>query len=80
MFIQLPDGWRTRDNKFIGLVQWNDDTGAGTSGVGAVLGTREDNGKHLNIVRDVLPTSTNWPNVTNLLALRLNVQIPVILD
>ena len=78
LFVRLPDGWRCRDNKYLGFVQWNDDTGAGTEGEGKVFGTQDAGGKRLNIVRDVLPTSTNWPNSTENFGLRFNLVIPVI--
>ena len=80
LFVRLPDGWRCRDNKYLGLVQWDDATGAGTEGVGKVFGTQDAGGKRLNIVRDVLPVSTNWPNATETFSLRMNLTIPVIAE
>ena len=40
LFVRLPDGWRCRDNKYLGVAQWDDATGAGTEGVGRVFGTQ----------------------------------------
>lgn len=78
LFVRMPDGWHCRDNRFLGLCQWNDDTGAGTYGIGTVLGATDSSGRRLNIVRDVLPSSTAWPNSTALFNLKFNIQIPVI--
>lgn len=78
LFVRLPDGWRCRDNQFLGLCYWADGTGGGTYGNGVVLGTQDSGGKRLNIVRDVLPTSTNWPNATDLFNLGFSLTIPVI--
>jgi hypothetical protein len=77
LFLRLPDGFRCRDNKFIGFVQWDDGTGAGTEGVGKVFGTQDQGGRRLNIVRDVLPASTAWPNSAGNFGLRFNLTIPV---
>lgn len=79
LFLTLPDGYKARDNQFMGTLVWHDDTGAGTYGVGAVSGL-QSNGRILNLVRDILPTSTNWPNVTDLLNIRMTIIIPVMLE
>lgn len=79
LFVFLPPGWRCRDNRIIGLTEWDDDSGAGTYGTGTVVGTSGDPvGRKMNIVRDVLPTSTNWPVSSDTLSLRMNLQVPVI--
>jgi hypothetical protein len=79
LFLRLPPGFQCRDNWFIGTFAWWDATGAGTYGVGTALGTRAGNDStRLNLVRDVLPTSTNWPSVTNLLSFGFDLRIPVV--
>ena len=78
LYVSLPDGWRCRDNHYIGVVEWDDDSGGGTYGTGTVLGTLGSTGRRMNIVRDVLPSSTNWPIATNTLSLRMNLTVPVI--
>jgi hypothetical protein len=80
LFVRLPQGWRCRDNLFLGVCAWADGTGGGTDGVGRVLGTTDTGGRRLNLVRDVLPSSTAWPNSTNLFSLFFNIVVPVIRD
>jgi len=76
LFVQMPDGWRCRDNQYLGQCYWTDGT---TYGIGTVLGTLDSGGRKLNIVRDVLASSTNWPNATDSFNLGFNLQIPVML-
>lgn len=79
LFLRLPNGYQCRDIYFIGNFVWWDASGGGTYAIGAALGTRASNDPtRINLVRDILPSSTNWPSVTNLLSFGISLTIPIV--
>ena len=74
--IQIPGGWRVLvASQYLGEVQWN---ATGVDGLGRATGGAAPNDHLINIVRDVLASSTDWPSgETNTLSMGLNMTIPV---